>query len=296
MAPSLVSDYAFEHCKARAMGRVHSVYATSMNVDVNGFLLHVGSDLAPLSCLGMTIAPGDMENLLSCVKRGDRAVFNNGLMRLYGRYGIGEIEIRPARVCSCSVPPLGVGALQELGPTVFDALDEFGLPALTGLPDCARSKRALSELSRYASICARAASDGGVAHQVKDSAARRALIDAVEYLVGRGLGLTPSGDDILCGFGCGLTFLYGKIWPQGCSYYRDVVAEAIPGKTTAVSEAYLKAMIDAYANADYLDILDALATGNMDALPALFETTLSVGHTSGADGLLGFAAAFCCLL
>ena len=116
------------------------------------------------------------------------------------------------------------------------------------------------------------------------------------YLVGRGLGLTPSGDDVLCGFGCGLRFLYG-VDPLAQRFFDDVAAAVLGrGKTTAVSEAYLAAICEGYANADYLELCETLRSHEVAMLPTRLSRVLEVGHTSGADGLFGFAAAFCCLM
>ncbi len=61
------------------------------------------------------------------------------------------------------------------------------------------------------------------------------------------------------------------------------------GKTTAVSEAYLAAICDGYANADYLGSASTLRSGEVAMLPTRLSRVLEVGHTSGADGLFGFA-------
>ena len=104
MTPSLVSDYALKRLEGCRMGSVHSTFATSFNIDMDGFLLHVGSDDAPLSCLGLSIATDEMERLRTSVELGDRAVLHDGVLRIYGRYGIGEIDICAAPIHACSVP------------------------------------------------------------------------------------------------------------------------------------------------------------------------------------------------
>ena len=296
MVPSLVSDYALKRLEGRRMGSVHSTFATSLNIDMDGFLLHVGSDDAPLSCLGLSIASDEMEGLRTSVEPGDRAVLHGGVLHVDGRYGIGEIELRAAPTRACSVPAFASGEPAGIDSLLLYALEPFDLPARCGLPDEPRSRRVLSELARYSAICSLvAAGDAQAASSTRACAARRAMAGAVDYLVGRGLGLTPSGDDVLCGYGTGLRFLYSATYPDAWNLYTRTVRDVAPAKTTRVSEAYLEAMCQGYANADYLDLLDAIRSGRSDDLPVLIETVLNVGHTSGADSLLGFAAAFCCL-
>lgn len=296
MVPSLVSDYALKRLEGCRMGSVHSSFATSLNIDMDGFLLHVGSDDAPLSCLGLSIAADEMEGLRTSVEPGDRVVLHDGVIRIYGRFGIGEIDICAASTRACSVPAFDSDKLVGIDSLLLHALGPFDLPVRCGLPGESRSRRVLSELARYSAICSIvAAGDAQAASTTRAGAARRAMTGAVDYLVGRGLGLTPSGDDVLCGFGTGLRFLYSEAYPKAWNLYTRAVRDMVPSKTTRVSEAYLEAMCRRYANADYLNLLDAIRSGRLDDLPALIETVLNVGHTSGADSLLGFAAAFCCL-
>ena len=296
MVPSSVSDYALKRLDGCRMGAVHSVFATSFNVDMGALLLHVGRDDAPLSCLGLSLDAGEMDRLLPCVEPGDRAVLHEGTLRLYGRFGVSEIDISAASVRACGIAPITGSVPEGVDSLIYDNLVDLDLLSLSGLPDDARIARALAELSRYSAICAVLTHDGDLAvHRVRIDASRRALSGTVEYLVGRGLGLTPSGDDVLCGYGCGLRFLHAGTQPDAWAFFADAVTNAMPGKTTAVSSAYLQAMTDGFANADYLDLLEAVARGRPERLPELVRRVLSVGHTSGADSLLGFAAAFCCL-
>ncbi len=295
MIVSLASDYTLEHIRGRVRGCVHSTFATSFNVELDGFLLHVGQSVQALSCLGVAVAPGEMQELLDVIERGDRAIVRDGVLRLYGRYGMGQIELSGAPVRACRVLSRKDSMAEGLDLSVYRALEQFDLLSLMGLPECAHTTRAISELARYSSICAAQSAGADDIDPMRIAAAERALSGAVEYLVGRGLGLTPSGDDVLCGFGCGLAYLYGGVLPSGVEVFRQVVSENVEGRATAVSEAYLRAMLDGCANADYLDVLGALDSDDTGALNALFERVLATGHTSGADSLLGFAAAFCCL-
>lgn len=119
---------------------------------------------------------------------------------------------------------------------------------------------------------------------------------AVEYLVGRGLGLTPSGDDVLMGFGTALRFLYcGGVSSMAQAFF-ETVSSVVPGKTTAVSEAYYRAMGEGYANEDYLDLLAVVRAMDEQALPDALARVLELGHTSGADGSWGLVrrSVVCC--
>ncbi|MBE6468526.1 MAG: DUF2877 domain-containing protein [Coriobacteriaceae bacterium] len=293
-----ISDYAAERLGAHgSTGSVHSVFRTSLNVEFDGLLLHIGSARAPLSCLGLTVDPEGASALVNLVDPGDRALVRNGILRLYGRGDVVEIDLISAPVRGTAVPMATVSPDEEMDILVCRELSELSLPARTGLPWDERASRSLAGLARLSAVCRsswEAARTDAPAPRARIDAAYRGAGGAIRHLLGRGLGLTPSGDDVLCGFGCGFCYLWRRA-PLGCDgwkVYADMVLEALPGKTTAVSEGYLRAMCEGFANEDYVDLLRSLDGGEVEKVPGHLERILEMGHTSGADSLLGFGAAF----
>ena len=293
-----ISDYAAVNLDAfKATGAVHSVFRTSLNVMLDGFLLHIGSAEAPLSCLGITVAEQGASALVNLVEPGDRAMARNGVLRLYGRGDVVEIDLISAPIRCLSVPMATVAPEGETDILVCRELSELSLPARIGLPWDERAARSLAGLARLSAVC-RAAWDAGrmgaSVPRARIDAAFRGAGSSIEHLLGRGLGLTPSGDDVLCGFGCGLCYLWrhGALGCDAWGGYTSMLLDVLPGKTTAVSEAYLRAMCAGYANEDYIGLLASIEKGRAEEISGRLETILSMGHTSGADGLLGFGAAF----
>ena len=110
-----------------------------------------------------------------------------------------------------------------------------------------------------------------------------AAAQAAVSLLGLGPGLTPSGDDVLCGLIRGL---------QRSSREAEahMLAEAVcreAGRTHPVSAGYLRAIADGEAF-DRLDRAWAYLTG---AGEACLEALLEVGSSSGGDLLLGLLLA-----
>lgn len=296
-----ISDYASTRLDlTKARGSVHSVFRTSLNVEFDGFLLHAGSSSAPLSCLGLTVEASEASTLVDLVDPGDCALCKNGTLRLYGRGDVVEIDLITAPVRSLVIPMSTVLPDAELDILVHRELSELSLPVRIGLPWDERATRSLTGLARLSAVC-RAAWEaertGGEVPRRRFEAALRDARGAISHLLGRGLGLTPSGDDILCGFGCALCYQWRRASVEfdGWRAFTQAVLGELPGRTTAVSEGYLRAMCAGYANEDYLDVLTAFESGNVQSLPHLFSRILEMGHTSGADGLLGFGAAFGCI-
>jgi hypothetical protein len=107
---------------------------------------------------------------------------------------------------------------------------------------------------------------------------------AVGALLGRGAGLTPSGDDALAG-----ALLVARALAGG-----DLMADAVRarlGATTAVSAALLDAAADGYAARPVVTLVDAAVAGDAGAVSRALPAVLAIGHTSGRDTVTGIRAA-----
>jgi hypothetical protein len=110
---------------------------------------------------------------------------------------------------------------------------------------------------------------------------------AVAALVGAGMGLTPSGDDALCGVLLGLR-LAGR--PALRRTLWAAVAARL-GSTTSLSAALLTEAAAGYAVPEVGLLLEALAAGDDDGVRAATVRVRSIGHTSGEDLLGGLTGA-----
>lgn len=109
------------------------------------------------------------------------------------------------------------------------------------------------------------------------------LTARVRRLVGAGAGLTPSGDDVLCGVLLGLRLLgraasLPRLW--------DAVAPRLSA-TTTLSAGLLVEAVQGYAVPPVIDLGEALAGRDPVAVSDAADQVLAVGHTSGADLLAG---------
>jgi len=110
---------------------------------------------------------------------------------------------------------------------------------------------------------------------------------AASALVGLGPGLTPSGDDALCGFMLGRR-LSGVASAADAAV--NAVASGATGLTTDVSAVQLALAAQGRFGEPLLEVAEALAGGFTPQLRVAVARCLSQGATSGADGLLGLAA------
>lgn len=211
------------------------------------------------------------------VSAGDRVLVGDGRVWLPGATVVSVRTRRPARVRWGAQP----------GPAAYAAL--LGEKASPVLRDRARE-------------AADAALAGG------------ALRAAVGAMLGAGQGLTPSGDDALCGVLLALR-------AGGATVAHRLVAEAVRGlthATTSLSASLLLAAADGYAVPDVVRLVALLTSGSKDwqvppqpadsgvlrpscrsvdtAVGDALGRVLTIGHSSGADlvaGLVGALEALC---
>lgn len=193
---------------------------------------------------------------------GDVVLVGAGSIRLRDIVVRGVRTWRPRRVAPGRTP--GPAALADVREVLASALAPTDPPAWLG---------------------------AGVVSALTDDAP----VGAVRALVGRGPGLTPSGDDALAGAllarrRCGAV-------PRGRG--ADSLALAVRagcGRTTAVSSALLEAAVDGWAAPEVVDLVDAVGHGDVDGVRAVLPAVLAVGHTSGRDLVVGVHAALGVLL
>ncbi|HSO64130.1 MAG TPA: DUF2877 domain-containing protein, partial [Ornithinibacter sp.] len=111
-----------------------------------------------------------------------------------------------------------------------------------------------------------------------------AVASGVAGLLGRGSGLTPSGDDALAG-ALLVAHALGAAAPLAAAVRARLAA------TTAVSAALLDAAADGFAARDVVTLVDAALAGDDDAVAVVLPHVLAIGHSSGRDLVTGVAAA-----
>jgi Protein of unknown function (DUF2877) len=191
---------------------------------------------------------------------GNEVEVHAGGLRWPGRLVHVARQWRPAPVPAPGVPVPG----ETLGPV---AADLAGLASSTVL------------LRRARNLCAAVTDGGAVTYGTVD--------DLVHGLVGLGAGLTPAGDDVLCGV---------LLTLRATGRVRDTerLAAAVGAtlhRTTSISASLLDAAVRGFATPAVTDLVRAVARGDRDAVRTLLPAVLAVGHSSGADLVAGVAGA-----
>lgn len=111
-------------------------------------------------------------------------------------------------------------------------------------------------------------------------------LQGLNYLLGRGKGLTPSGDDVIIGFLAAQTILMNTGDHSGNNLLHQLLLQE--QKTTDVSRHYLVCALNQIFSQPIIQLLEELTKQNTELLEQKVQQILSFGHTSGADTLAGF--------
>jgi hypothetical protein len=131
---------------------------------------------------------------------------------------------------------------------------------------------------------------GSIMHQALADSNTAQMLSAACHLIGRGPGLTPSGDDFLVGCLRGL-WLMRRNAPGARRMLDDLQAALLPdldARTTRVGAEFIRYALDGA----FAEVLDQAAVALLaPAHPPIVQSTVShllaQGETSGTDTMLG---------
>lgn len=284
----LLSDYSFHILQNAVRGTVHSVYRRTVNLSVGGSLLALQAKDSPLSPISLiTDLPQGADGLLP-LRPGQ------------------EVSIDPkARTLTLEAPDTG-----ETAVFVFDQSRREDL-ALSATFLEGQSGRLFQSIR---SILRHAPSDGFTPLFVDDriplaltedslspvlSLAAERLKAALRHiqrakwqeaaaqlrgLIGLGIGLTPSGDDFLCGVLAG--WILGDFSDHPLSRALRMEIYSHLTDTNDISAAFLNCALEGQFS---------LAVRNLARLPdpvSIRDAFEKIGHSSGFDTLCGISFAF----
>jgi hypothetical protein len=195
---------------------------------------------------------------------------------------------------------VGGGAVTVDGATVRVVRWRRARPALRAVtPDALRAAAGSAEAHLAARAPALPADLHAVVRDVTGALGTGEVADAVELvrrgLLGRGPGLTPSGDDLLAGLIAGVASLGAALGVAGGALTRrvDELADALvvvaPEATTAISATLLDHAARGEVAVPAAQLLHAL-TGDGPVAGAL-DRLLTFGSSSGRDLAVGLLAA-----
>jgi hypothetical protein len=248
---------------------VHSAFETSVNIRAGRRLVNCSTGVIS-SPNGIEMTPGDLRRLqrLNRTTPGDGLEWRPLDRVMMSRTGEVVTASTPKTVVFDTVLPTARGS--DLSVSAHDLVQHLARTrALTGLGGDWLALATDPTLTAAVNSLRRGRAD-----------------EAVIYWVGRGPGLTPSGDDVLVGIVAALRFS-GAIDSSSLAPLRELVETAPSRLTTEISAEYLHYACRGMVNGMVLDLLVALDGPNRVGVLKAVDRLSRYGHTSGMDCVLG---------
>lgn len=300
-----ISSYLREALSGRSAGAVHSCFNSSFNFTLSGRLVHAGPDFRPLCCFGMEL-PGDQaRDMLRAIAPGDLVTCRDGRIVVYGRTEIFTLHADRMETVDLRIEnDMPHNETPHEDAALWGLLRELDLDGRLGIEMDGRFQeccRALEAFARWAGgrsgIPCKTGGRSGIPCKTGAGSAipwntapasQPSLPEAITWLIGRGQGLTPSGDDILLGYGAGLLALD----PSGAGRrFLDMLSGCLHGQTTDISLGYYEGLMAGCANENMKFLLRGFWSNDRGDTARWLESVRAVGHTSGCDTLFGLRLA-----
>lgn len=268
------SLYAIELLRLQKDGIVHSVYRKTVNLSFGGKLLSLqtcGSPQSPLSLItnmreahldALPIQPGQQVTLhphLLCIH-----IPSSGIISFdYSGCTADNLKLYPA--LSCKQQKLLADSIKN----VLSQTDTKGFDAI--FHNNSQNADTLTHIAAKNSM--------EQALSLYRQGAWEDAADTLCKLIGLGIGLTPSGDDFLCGLLAGLELFHCTKTPFYQMLRQRILLHT--DRTNDISGAFLSCACNG---------LFSRAVCSLQTLPAshmIFDTFSAIGHSSGIDTLCG---------
>lgn len=260
-----VSCYVYPLKKLGPMGHIHSVFKSSFNILINHQLVHVSSHEDFMSSFGIRLSKLDYQLMLPHLQVGNLVKLTADTFMIYSFNGIYQTSYKEI-VTELRIDKVDFTKQFDKKINILKNHLEHNshLSVKNGLGD--NSQKALSTLTNV-------------------KASLLELEHSVKQLIGRGQGLTPSGDDIL------MTYLFMMIICNDDQRQRvSSCIEKYLDKTTLISTSYLKACLNQSVSTPLYELYLWLKNHHYcekNKLERCISNIQKIGHSSGSDMLLG---------
>lgn len=244
--------------------KVHSVFAQGFNIQGKDRLIFVSAEGSEEQPLGLTLSKEDLGSLE--VEQGQGLVYRDLLLRIGSSY----LDFFQARVYR-AVADFDLTGLEAS--FIEEVLDYIKASRTPGGLDVTTTGFLASPLGR--TLASALISRDGTE------------IDGILYkLIGRGRGLTPSGDDILLGL-LVVDSGFKLLSEDFLGSLKGLVEEG--GLTTDISTNYYLSGFEGDFGRNLRDFLSSLSEKNFEDTKASLGRIMDKGHSSGLDTITGIA-------
>ena len=289
--PAAVSASAAEYALCDRTGLIHSVYRNTVNLSLDGRLIALQAAGSPKSALSIILPLNTDEMALTRVSAGRSCRIREGVLTLDPpdtgtapiRIPLREDLLPPECVFPVAIPAFSRDGAQDIYKntlTMLEGADGFAR-IFTGSGD--KDDPVLVYAGRVMDNT-RALLSAGITGSVPEITLGNAAAE-LRRLIGLGTGLTPSGDDFLCGV---LSVLYAfGIWDG--TFAKKLRTEIFQHleDTNAISAAFLRSSLQGECSEAVRLLFQAhfpLSAKESERIRGAFS---EIGHSSGTDSLCG---------
>lgn len=250
------------------MGRIHSIFERSFNLKIGEQLINIASYEDYLSSFGMYFPKPMFRQIYPLIHQGNLVKITNEKLTVYSSEGIQEIFIENPDIFSLQISEIKIQR-PELK-MLYKILKKEKLENQVGLVIDKPMKDVMTQMTKKSN------ENNPVDWQ-----------QIIRYLIGRGKGLTPSGDDILTAY----LALLSVIGDQRA----EALASALTNtelSTTDVSKGYIFSAIRGNVNSLVYQLFVDLQNQMEEAIIHTdVKKIMSIGHSSGKDMCFGLLLA-----
>lgn len=251
------------------INKVHSIFHSGINIEAKDGLVFIGEDKNGRLPFGIHLHEKDIKNLIN-IDNKTIFKFNKNLKTLETSKYV--IDLNKSELYTSKLPKdkESIG-LEELN-YLFQTIREMQL--VTGLD--MTIEEILSD-------------NKGLIYKLKNSIASKdeeEIRQVLRTIIGRGKGLTPSGDDLLIGL-LWINEIVEILSKEFLNSLEWLIFQG--GLTTDVSINYYKSAFLGDYSSNLIDLSCELISFNKGKIKGILEDIVKYGHTSGIDLLSGIA-------
>ena len=264
-------------------GRVHSVFQNGVNVQMGGRLFFIGTKKNGELPFGIHLPSDTLQSFVSTIEQDSRVSWRADSRELVFDEASSIVSLTEATPYQWELSYRHLEAddltnnlvmllsilMEEPIKTVLDSdIEEFVSDYLEGTEPACHTGRQVKELLT-----------------VLLSSNEKSIETSLRFFLGRGQGLTPSGDDHLVGI-LAIHAAIGLLSSEAIQVLHSLVANE--RLTTDVGREYLLYALEGRFSSTVVKASSALTEKtDIDTLKPLLEELLDMGHSSGIDTVFG---------
>lgn len=295
-----IGSHIYKRLGQAKAGKVHSVFNTSFNLIFDDRLIHIGSIDQGLAPFGIGLRDIEAKTLTKLVKANERVFWQQDKQCLLFECGI-SLGLKEAPIYSQSLTRSHLSK-EDLLKRLNTFVHEYVLgDHISGLFQSKQESLLFFKklgieiddrlLSSSLNVTGESVGETNewllkLSDVLCDYTQHpsKALFD---YFVGRGPGLTPSGDDLLTGI-CALLFVLSNEHHPLFRDFKQYIGTYGSKRTTTVAYEYLSYVVREHAfHSSIHHLLEVFLQNNPEAWKSSISNLQQMGHTSGVDTLLG---------